>query len=498
MFSIPSFGRSATNNTAIVNVHSTRGQSRSPTIQNSSLGGMTPNLIQNRQSLKTKICLLHTKVLSPTSQQPRENRSINHHQARLIKKSISTERNSEPTILKTKASSHSDNQKIFEKAKIRVAKTYGYVTANIGLTAGSAALFYQTGLAEDVLHFANNHHPLLSFATSMAVTIPPLLATLSTPKDKSILKHLAFTSLSMGMGLTLSPFAFFGAALTTPAALITTGVTGALTAIALKAPNEAYLKFKGPCTVGLGAVAAAGVLSLAMPGSIGSLAHAASLYGGLAVFSGLMIADTQEVYHKAEKEKDFDEINESFAIYLDILNIFTRIHELQVRKKFGKQENTSQETQFIQANTILGPSHPNDHINSSYNDDLLLNSDKAVTSVKEERIKSKSDSTTLAVEDSIQSRMVDNKVDEKFDYPVSSTIDDFEVVARHRTSNRKPASDDVSISYPSSSESSSYSSISSSYDSSAQSESSSYTSYDSGSYDSSSSDSGGSSCDGGD
>lgn len=61
-----------------------------------------------------------------------------------------------------------------------------------------------------------------------------------------------------------------------------------------------------------------------------------SLYGGLFVFSGLVLWDTKKIVMNAENAADPRElspINESLNIYLDFINIFVRLLTLSNNKK---------------------------------------------------------------------------------------------------------------------------------------------------------------------
>lgn len=52
-----------------------------------------------------------------------------------------------------------------------------------------------------------------------------------------------------------------------------------------------------------------------------------SLYGGLVIFSIYLMVDTQRLMDEAENQSDaqYDAINSSMSIYLDMVNIFIRV-----------------------------------------------------------------------------------------------------------------------------------------------------------------------------
>ncbi len=82
---------------------------------------------------------------------------------------------------------------------------------------------------------------------------------------------------------------------------------------------------------GLVAVCLASVGSIALPATAIrtlSVLENFSLYGGLAIFSGLVLWDTQKIIAHAEKaydERQLSPINDAIGIYLDFINIFIRI-----------------------------------------------------------------------------------------------------------------------------------------------------------------------------
>ena len=219
------------------------------------------------------------------------------------------------------------------EAKNKVASTYNWVSFNLASTAISATVAYQMGIAEKVIDFAYTHHPLMTWASMCALTLPPVMAMQAIDEQTfPKLKKTTLTISNIAMSVVFSPMGFLGMDVVAPAALMTTGISATLAMAARKAKNDFQLQYQYPLRVGLGTLVGIGVCGFAFPASLGSFAHAASLYGGLAVFSGLMIADVQEVYLRAE-EPDYSPMDQSYLIYLDVLNLFTRIAELTEKYK---------------------------------------------------------------------------------------------------------------------------------------------------------------------
>jgi len=82
---------------------------------------------------------------------------------------------------------------------------------------------------------------------------------------------------------------------------------------------------------GLVAVCLASIGSVALPATAIrtlSVLENVSLYGGLAVFSGLVLWDTQKIISHAENThstRQLSPINDALGIYLDFINLFVRI-----------------------------------------------------------------------------------------------------------------------------------------------------------------------------
>lgn len=53
--------------------------------------------------------------------------------------------------------------------------------------------------------------------------------------------------------------------------------------------------------------------------------HAIYMYGGLVLFGGYLLYDTQKIIHHAETQSYYDPVNNAIGIYLDTVNIFVRI-----------------------------------------------------------------------------------------------------------------------------------------------------------------------------
>ncbi|EDV26128.1 uncharacterized protein TRIADDRAFT_23781, partial [Trichoplax adhaerens] len=169
---------------------------------------------------------------------------------------------------------------------------------------------------------------------SLAAMIGTAYICQSMPYQEGLLntKHLAWLVHTGTIGFVLSPLMFMGGPLLMRAAAITGGVVGGLSMIAACAPSEKFLTWGGPLGLALGGVCMASIGSAFIPatGMLGAGLYSISLYGGLLVFGGLLLYDTQKLVKKAETHSlyhpvKYDPINESIGVYMDIINIFIRI-----------------------------------------------------------------------------------------------------------------------------------------------------------------------------
>lgn len=148
-------------------------------------------------------------------------------------------------------------------------------------------------------------------------------------------KQLAWMAHSGVMGIVLAPMCLMGGPILMRAALMTAGVVGGLSTIAVCAPSEQFLNMGGPLAIGLGLVFASSLASMfvAPTTALGSGLFSISLYGGLILFSGFLLYDTQRIMKYAEalppnSVVPYDPVNASVSIYLDTINIFIRIAQM--------------------------------------------------------------------------------------------------------------------------------------------------------------------------
>ena len=157
------------------------------------------------------------------------------------------------------------------------------------------------------------------------------------------MKYGLWTVFNVSQAAILSPLLFLQPALLARAGLYTVGMMGSIAFVGATAKQEKYLWIGGPLLAGVAIVALSGLAPLVIPvTATRTLMWTENiwLYGGLAVFGGFTLYDTQKVLHHARlAERGLmkrDAVNESISLELDFLNIFIRMVQIlgmQQRRK---------------------------------------------------------------------------------------------------------------------------------------------------------------------
>ncbi|ALC48815.1 CG2076 [Drosophila busckii] len=232
----------------------------------------------------------------------------------------------------------------------RIQSSYAFFGGSCLLTAASAAAVYRS---PRLLSLATRGGMMATVA-SLALVIGSGAITRSIEYQPGLgPKNLAWAAHCAILGAVIAPLCFLGGPILTRAALYTGGIVGGLSTLAACAPNDTFLYMGGPLAIGLGVVFASSLASMWLPpttaigaGELYNFVNnqcqvlntvlcilglaSMSLYGGLVLFSGFLLYDTQRLVRKAEMYPQyamapFDPINASMSIYLDVLNIFIRI-----------------------------------------------------------------------------------------------------------------------------------------------------------------------------
>lgn len=114
-----------------------------------------------------------------------------------------------------------------------------------------------------------------------------------------MMKNLLYSGFIGSMTLSLVPLVHMYAAPIIFDAMMATGVTvGSLGLVAYNAPSEQFLNWGGPLALGLGGMLGVSLLSILYPAS--PALYNIYMYGGLALFSALVLYDTQQILYKAK------------------------------------------------------------------------------------------------------------------------------------------------------------------------------------------------------
>lgn len=205
--------------------------------------------------------------------------------------------------------------------------SFKYTAGGLALTALAARSMFRAGLPFRMM--AAN--PWAVLGVGLVGSIGTMMGVYYTPPEQSVQKHLFWAAFNVCQGATLSPIFFFSPAILARAALYTCGVVGALSYVGATAKTEKYLYMGGPLLAGVTVVALSSVAPIALPLGLRGLAvaEALSIYGGLAVFSGFVLYDTQKILQHGRAVKmglmTPDPIGEAISLELDMINIFIRM-----------------------------------------------------------------------------------------------------------------------------------------------------------------------------
>jgi growth hormone-inducible transmembrane protein len=193
----------------------------------------------------------------------------------------------------------------------RVQNSLAYFGGGLSLTGLSIALFRNTALA-----YAN---PLLLFIPTIGALLGTMFLNYQT---QGPLKHAAWGTFCGLEGLALSPLINMAGMPIVFNALVATGaMMGLLGAYAYNTPTHDFLSWSGGLTIGLCGLIGVSVVNMIWPSPI---LTSLALYGGLMLFGGFVLYDTQKLVHNASHKASWDPINESIGIYLDAIIIFQK------------------------------------------------------------------------------------------------------------------------------------------------------------------------------
>lgn len=208
-------------------------------------------------------------------------------------------------------------------------RTFGYLAGGLSLTAAGAVALHRTGFSYRLM--ATN--PWLVLGVGLVASIGGMIGAQSLPPGPG--KTACWLLFNASQAAVLSPLMFFNPALLARAGLYTAGVMGSICYVGATARDGQYLYLGGPLLAGVVVIALSSLAPMILPATaVRALAvtEALSLYGGLAVFGGFTLYDTQVILNHARMVqagvKRDDPLAESIKLELDFINIFVRIVQI--------------------------------------------------------------------------------------------------------------------------------------------------------------------------
>lgn len=206
--------------------------------------------------------------------------------------------------------------------KERIKLSYAYLLSSLCITSISSIFLFNTKL----LAFNLRLKPLTYLMIYLPLTFLTLIPTMVYDyKTQTKEKHISWVAFNIVMAGNLISIGLYGGPLIAQAVLATGCLVGGLSIVGMKITDETAIYLRPILGIGIGVITGAtlGYLFFPMP-----FLYNISLYGGLVVFSGTTITDTNLLIAKAKNEKEFDPLGESISLYLDVLLIFIRIVQL--------------------------------------------------------------------------------------------------------------------------------------------------------------------------
>jgi len=226
-----------------------------------------------------------------------------------------------------------------------LAGTYGYLATGLLFTAGAAIGMARTGIAAK--YYSMN--PFMQMAVGIGGIIGLSTLTRSISNENYGAKVASWLAFNTFFGLLLAPYLMFGPNMIGRAAFLTAGIFGGMTTIALTAEQERFLYLGGALYSALLVLILGSFTSVILPARFAqshNMLHNVITYGSLALFTAFLLYDTQKILahgralehtkpaweYKTVKNPTYlhgEYINLSMRLYIDIINIFTSLMNLQ-------------------------------------------------------------------------------------------------------------------------------------------------------------------------
>jgi Bax inhibitor 1 len=179
---------------------------------------------------------------------------------------------------------------------------------------------------------------LLPSLLSLAATLYFVTLPRNAPGRRSAL-HAAAAASGAATGPLLSVAAAVDPRMATVAFVATAGVFGCLSAAAALSPRRAWVYLGGMLGAAVGGLAIIGLLNMFV-GSVGL--WGLQIYGGLMVFCGYVVYDSQLIVERAEAG-DKDVVGHAFELFTDLAAIFKRLLIIMIRNQTQRKQREDEE-----------------------------------------------------------------------------------------------------------------------------------------------------------
>lgn len=218
--------------------------------------------------------------------------------------------------------------------------TFKYLAGGLTMTAGAAVALHRIGISQRLM--AAN--PWLVLGLGLVTSIGGMIGA-QTLEPGSPGKLASWALFNASQAAVLSPLLFFSPALLARAGLYTAGIVGSICYVGATAKDGQYLWLGGPLLAGVTVVALSSLAPMILPATAFRTlvaTEAISLYGGLAVFSGFVLWDTQKILHHAKLAQAGavrpDPLRESIGLELDVINIFVRMVQILAMQQNNRKK----------------------------------------------------------------------------------------------------------------------------------------------------------------
>jgi len=216
----------------------------------------------------------------------------------------------------------------------RVSKHLQKVYATLTMSVVVAAIGAYVGMTSQIAMNSSWLIQLASFGCMIALGFTPA-------QPHNLHKRYAFLgAISFAQGMALAPLLLVAAAVNPSiiftSLLATSAVFGCFTLASLLTPRRSFMYLGGYLASAITTFMVLRLVSWLLPG-MSKFAYGLELYGGLLVFSGYVLFDTQLVVEKAYAG-DFDHVAHALGLLLDLIHILVRVIIIMIKNQQKRDE----------------------------------------------------------------------------------------------------------------------------------------------------------------